>query len=99
MRGHKVNFIRYVNNDAVEDKIKTLENAGVVDRNIESNIPLADYEITEDSGSGNFKLDKAVSGQYLIHGVDIKYNNNTWDYNLILIRPKFNRIDIIKDKN
>lgn len=87
MRGHKVNFIRYVNNDEVEQKMKALEDAGYLNRNTDSNIPLKEYEITEDGGNGKFRVDKTASAQYLISEVDIIYNNNTWDYILTLVKP------------
>ena len=95
MRGHKVNFIRYVNDDKVESKMKALEEAEVIDRNIDSNISLSEYENTEDSGNGQFRVDKTVSAQYLIHAVDIIYNNNSWDYVLTLIRPTSTKPNII----
>lgn len=99
MRGHKVNYIRYINDDAVENKIKALENADVIDRNIESNIPLSDYEIEEDGSNGKFRIDKTVSGQYLIYGVDIVFQNNSWDYILTLVKPASSKKSIIKDNN
>ena len=98
MRGHKVNFIRYINNDAVENKIKVLEEAGVIDRNIESNIPLGQYEIALDSGSGKFTIDRTVSGQYLINSVELIYSGNTWDYNLTLTKPASTKVSIIKNE-
>ena len=88
MRGHKVNFIHYVNNDILENKIKILEANNVVDRNIESNISLSDYEITaEGDTAGRFKIDKTSSGQYLITSINIIYSNNEWKYILTLNRP------------
>ena len=98
MRGHKVNFIRYVNDDKVESKIKALEDVGAVDRNVESNIPLSEYEITEDGGNGMFRIDKTVSGQYLIHAIEIQYNNREWNYILTLIKPSSDKVNILKEE-
>ena len=84
MRGHKVNFVRYVNDSKIEDKLKTLEENGIINRNIESNIPLTDYEMTEDTGNGRFIIDKTVSGQYLVLDVAITYTDGVWDYALTL---------------
>ena len=95
MRGHKVNFIRYVNNDIVENRMKNLEDAGVIDRNIESNIPLNQYEVELDGSNGKFRIDRTVSGQYLITEVVITYNDNKWNYDLTLIKPN-NASSIIK---
>ena len=95
MRGHKLNYIRYINNDMVENKMAKLEEAGVLNRNIESNIPLDIYEIKDQSGNGSFKVDKTVSGQYLILGVEINFINNSWEYKLNLFRPSSNNISLL----
>lgn len=97
MRGHKVNFIRYVNDDKVESKLKALEESNAIDRNIESNIPLSAYEITEDGNNGKYRIDRSVSAQYLIQSVDIQYTNNEWNYVLTLIRPAISKPKLIKD--
>lgn len=86
MRGHKVNFMKYVNDDMVENRMRILEENGVIDRNIESNIPLQDYELDTNNTDGSFRLDKTVSGQYLIIGTNIIYDNG-WKYVLTLARP------------
>ena len=98
MRGHKVNFIRYVNNDRMENKLKTLEEAGIIDRNIESNISLSKYEVAEDTGNGTYKIDRTVSGQYLILGVNIIYTNNNWEYILTLAKPASTKVSILKNE-
>ena len=95
MRGHKVNFIRYVNDDLIESKMTALEEIGVLDRNVEANIPLDKYEMDDDSGSGKFRIDKTVSGQYLIHAVDIIFNNGDWDYVLTLVKSAYNNVNIL----
>lgn len=90
MRGHKVNFIRYVNDDRNENRIKSLDEAGAIDKNVESNIPLDKYELSEkdsNTSDGTFRVDRTVSGQYLITGVDILFTNNSWNYILTLVKP------------
>lgn len=101
MRGHKVNFIRYVNNDKVENRIKALEEHNFIDRNVESNIPLSKYDIPEDQrlANGNFILDRTVSAQYLISEVEIKYEDNKWEYILTLIKPASTNTSILLDVN
>lgn len=96
MRGHKVNFIRYINDDKVENKMQALENANVLDRNIESNIPLNDFEIESESPDGKFRLDKTVSGQYLITGMNMTYKNASWDYTLTISRPSLDQQNLLK---
>jgi hypothetical protein len=93
MRGHKVNFIRYVNDSQVESRMEMLEKAGAINTNIEANIPLADYELNE-TPSGSFKIDKTVSGQYLIYSTDIIYNDG-WSYVLTLVKPASTKVNLI----
>ena len=81
----------------MEGKLKDLEAAGVVDRNIESNIPLKDYEITADADNGTFRIDKTVSGQYLITSLELIYEND-WKYILTLNRPADITPDIMKSE-
>ena len=104
MRGHRANFIRYVNDDNLEGKLKDLEEAGVIDRNVESNIPLKDYELNDEentddkSNNGKFRLDKTASGQYLIIGTEIAYENNAWAYTLTMAKPASVNQSIIKQE-
>jgi hypothetical protein len=92
MRGHKLNYMRYVNDDMVENRLKTLEEAGAISRDVEANIPLKDYEI-EGHQDGSYRLDKTVSGQYLVIATEIVYDNG-WKYNLTLARPAGSTPDI-----
>ena len=86
MRGHKVNFMKYVNDDRIENKLQVLEKNGVINRDVESNIPLTNYELNTNNPNGNYRLDKTVSGQFLVIGTEIVYDNG-WKYNLTLARP------------
>lgn len=101
MRGHKVNFIRYENNEILENKLKQLESIEIdgqplIDRHISSNINLDMYELDGNSiDSGSFKLDRTVSGQYLIIGTEIQYANNSWQYKLNLVKPLSTKANII----
>lgn len=97
MRGHKLNFIRYLNDDFLEGKISNLEKAGVIDRNVESNIPLQEYEL-ESAGTGKFRIDKCISAQYLILGVNITFSNNKWDYILNLGKPAITKVSILNNE-
>lgn len=96
MRGHKVNFIRYTNDDHLQNKLKTLDDNGFIDNEIKTNIPLKDFEITENQYDGKFEIDKTVSGQYLITGINILFANNEWEYSLTLARPASSTPNILK---
>lgn len=93
MRGHKVNFMKYVNDDKIEAKMQNLEEVGVIDRSVDTNIPTKDYELNTTNPDGNYRLDKTVSGQYLVTGVEIIYDNG-WKYTLTLARPACDTPDI-----
>jgi hypothetical protein len=94
MRGNKVNFLRYVNDSVLENKMKDLEEHKIIDREkVRTNIPLEDYKLWEDSGEGKYRLDKTVSAQYLIYAVEIKYSNNQWQYDLTLVRDIKDKLD------
>ena len=97
MRGHKVNYIRYVNNSIVENKLKNMEQNNMIDRNVNSNISLSEYESDIETDNGKFIIDKTVSGQYLITGVDIIYSNNTWDYVLTLVKPASSKVTLLNN--
>ena len=95
MRGHRVNFIRYVNDDKIENKLVSLEEAGIIDRNVESNIPLTDYEMDKTTNAASYKIDKTTSGQYLIIGVEIIYDDKGWSYILDLAKPASSKTTIL----
>jgi hypothetical protein len=97
MRGHKLNYMRYVNDDMIENKLKTLEEAGAIDRNVDGNIPLKEYEV-EGHQDGAYRLDKTVSGQYLVLGTEIVYDDG-WKYNITLTRPAVDTPDIKNEDN
>lgn len=101
MRGHKVNFIHYINNDAIENRLNKLEKEGLINRSVESNINLSNYELNQDvdkeTVDGKFILDKTVSAQYLITGVNIIYNDSNWEYVLTLARPAKDKPNIINE--
>lgn len=101
MRGHRVNFIHYINDDMTHDRLNNMQDIEVIDTNsIESNIPLDKYNISEDSGAGMFMVDKMMSAQYLILGVDVIYQNNTWEYTLTLTKPTNSNNKLVnKDDN
>jgi hypothetical protein len=101
MRGHKVNFIHYINDDKIENRLKSLESQGIINRNVESNISLSDYELQNDDKEyvydGKFVVDRTVSGQYLITGINIIYANNKWEYTLTLTKPASTKPNIINE--
>lgn len=97
MRGHKVNFIHYVNDENVENRIQALEETGLVSRkNMQSNINLNKYDVSSavKLSNGNFIVDRSISAQYLINGVEIIYDNNKWKYILTLVKNLDSRVSL-----
>lgn len=101
MRGHKVNFIHYINNDIIENRLNKFEKEGLIDRNVESNINLSKYELNtdvdKDTVDGKFVIDRTVSAQYLITGINIIYADSKWEYILTLTRPAIDKANIINE--
>lgn len=100
MRGHKVNFIHYVNDENIENRLKTLEEEELINRKVDSNIPLSKYDMPENFrfANGNFLVDRTVSAQYLIKDVEISYNEGEWDYVLTLIKPLDTKVKLINEE-
>ena len=98
MRGKKINFAWYVNDDAIQMSNESYKENKIMNEP-ETPIPLESQE-TEDIDSndnGKFEMDKTVSGQYLITGCRIKYQNKEWEYELTISRPSSQSQKIIKE--
>ena len=97
MRGCKVNFTSYYNDSMLKNKYTTLEEDGVIN-DVQTTTNQGD-EINDDakSDAGVFSVDKAVTGQYLIIGCDIKYSDNKWNCELLLSRPADQKPKFIND--
>lgn len=82
MRGDKVNVAWYDLNNLIT---KTKET-----NSPENNIPSVD-DTSEGDVADKFLINKMISGQYYINGIDISYKkqgqNNNWKYKLWLSRP------------
>lgn len=90
-RGSKVNFYWFINNP-IWDGIKAqAKKEGVVEEKQETQIPLDELDFLDDIPD-QYKLDKSISGQYLITSCIIDYNNGKWSHRLTLNRPiKYNK--------
>ncbi len=97
MRGSKVKFTSYVNDSMIENKFSTLGEAGVIN-DVQTTTNQGD-EMNDNANSdaGVFAVDKAVTGQYLIIGCDLKYSDNKWNCELLLSRPADQKPKFIND--
>lgn len=95
MRGNKVNLAWYVNNSYWDMQRKILKEKGVINEG-ETNIPMTDYD---GSDCGDWKLDRSISGQYLIVGTEMKFNDMNWEYVLTLSRPNAQKPNLINESN
>lgn len=91
IRGNKVNVIKYINDSMLESKTNHLKNDHIIN-NIDTNIP-----INIDESDQDFKIDKSISGQYLITATNIQFSKGSWEYKLILNRPNSTKPKIIED--
>ena len=94
MRGHKVNFAWYINDSIIDGKLSNLNDSHAVN-NIQTN-EFVGVDESYNSNEGGFKLDKQISGQYLIIGTGIRFTNNKWEYVLTLSRPSLNKQQLLK---
>ena len=86
MRGNKINFTWYINNSHHDDIEKAMSESKLI--NASETTPIMDDSNIESNGNdGSFKIDKSISGQYLITGCEIKFANKKWQYKVILSRP------------
>jgi hypothetical protein len=99
MRGHKVNFVWYINDSMYGNKIQNLIENDYLNK-IQTQIPLDDKDVQpKNDDDGKFVIDKMISGQYLITQVDIRYtNNNGWEQVFTLNRPAKYKPKILKDE-
>lgn len=98
MRGNRVNFLWYNNNSIMRDVHNSLKNNGVIQENPQTNIPLnEDSNIEDIEHSGEFVMDKSISGQYLVTKCVMKFKDNSWQYIVTLSRPISAKPKIIKD--
>lgn len=96
MRGNKINFTWYINDDYntnkkkdISDKVDTLSQIS----------PMMESISMGSESDGKFILDDSVSGQYLITELDLNYENNQWKYILTLCRPSSMKPKIKEEKD
>ena len=82
-RGNHVLFSCYYNDSLVSDMIEGMEEEGVVDKNAQTEVPMTEMDETNDS----FKLNKSLSGQYMVLGNTYKFSNKHWTQTVVLTRP------------
>lgn len=97
MRGNHINLMIYINDSAAEGLQEKLGEQKLLNEG-STNIPLDSANHIEDkSPDGSFKLDKSISGQYLVTGCKMRYNNYAWEYKVTLSRPTSMKPKILKE--
>lgn len=86
MRGNKINFTWYINDSHHDALSKGMKDSGIISE-VQTTPAINDTIPNENEGDGTFKIDKSISGQYLITGCEIKFQNHKWQYRVILSRP------------
>lgn len=83
-RGNHVTFACYYNDDNRDYPISGLAEEGGMDNNPKLSTPI----MTPDtSGPDTFKLDKSISGQYMVIGNIYKFSGSQWTQTIVLTRP------------
>ena len=84
-RGNHVTFACYYNDDSIDYPTAGLKEIGVVDSDPQTETPVMD---PDDPGSDSFKLDKSVSGQYMVLGNIYRFAaSEGWTQTITLTRP------------
>lgn len=96
-RGSKVNFYYFTNNAVLDGIKRTASEQGVIEEPKKTQIPLDELDFLNNVPD-QYKLDKSVSGQYLITSCIINYNGGRWSYDLKMCRPVKYKQNIIIDK-
>lgn len=101
MRGSKVNALFYYDDSSQDDFENKLKSEELYIDNPQTQIPLDVEQSEEDkeksnNTSGEFKIDKTISGQYFVCGVIIRFNHGSWSNELILSRPNIYKPKILR---
>ena len=85
-RGNHVNFACYYNDDSMDYPMDSLKPEGGV-QEVQTNVQLMTPDVDETDPSDTFKLNKSVSGQYMIVGNIYKFIDRQWTHTVVLTRP------------
>lgn len=97
-RGQRVAFAWYINNPMQNDYEEAFEDAGGLnDDQISSEMDISNDDELYPATYGKYRLDKAVSGQYLITAQNIIYYKGEWYNELILCRPEIDNVTRLKN--
>jgi hypothetical protein len=83
-RGNHVTFACYYNDDNRDYPTSGLPEEGGMEEDPQTTTPVMEPDTT---GADTFKLDKSISGQYMVAGNKYKFANNQWTHTVILTRP------------
>ena len=95
LRGNRLNFACYYNNDMYNTVPDKMDEEGLLE-NVSTNVPME--EIGEAGQSDAFRLDKSVSGQYLITGNKYHYSDRHWTQTVMLVRPHDQNPKMLKEE-
>ena len=100
MRGHKVDFVWYINDAQYETRKTNFKNLGIINENIQTTPVLDDTVEGENLNDlyKEFTKDETISGQYMITAQDMTYENGQWYYELILNRPLSHKPKLINEE-
>ena len=94
-RGNRVIFACYYNNDLFDYTTSGLIKAGGMNPNPKTETPVMDPNMP---GSDTFKLNKSISGQYMVLGNVYRFSEGKWTHTVILTRPAEQNPKILNDE-
>jgi len=94
-RGNHVTFACYYNDDSVDYPTAGLAEEGGMEEDPQTETPVMEPET---SGADSFKLDKSVSGQYMVAGNIYKFIGGQWTHTIVLNRPQEQKPKILAEE-
>lgn len=94
-RGNHVILACYYNDDSRDFPVSSLIDEKLADDNINTETPVMEPNT---KGDDSFKLDKSISGQYMIIGNIYKFNKGQWTHTVVLTRPASQNPKILLDE-
>ena len=101
LRGNRVNFVWYKNDDMVSGFEENLKNEEIVGETQVSDPQINNLQTDGnfETDNGSFIIDKSVSGQYYINGWELEFADMKWKHILTLSRSTLEKPQIMNKKD
>lgn len=94
-RGNQVMFACYYIDSTFNYIEEGLKNDGLYNDDAKTEVPIM---TPDDIGQETMKVNKSISGQYMVYGNIYRYNNRRWTHTIILARPSDQKPKLLKEE-